>query len=299
MMITVQAEKSLANATMSPSSDGDPERDLQPARVEPAAVRLLRGRLGGCLAHGAQPTTLARTIQTRPVGAEAAPRLAPRRARREEPVDGRAGAADVGAEGAELAQLVGERRRREVVRRQRGEIARRASAASSGRAGAPRSRPRRPARRTPRRRRRSTPSRAPSGRTQEHGVVLRQVERRQSRAVALAELRALGEEERDVGAERGGELVQLRSAGAAGRASRSRAAARRRRPSCRRRARRRPGSACRCGRASAARRRPPRRAARARRRTSVSSAKPVDARGCAAGSSAIAVGEARPAGARS
>ena len=42
----------------------------------------------------------------------------------EEPVDGRAGTADVGAERAEPQQLGGERRRREVVRRQRGEVAR-------------------------------------------------------------------------------------------------------------------------------------------------------------------------------
>ena len=42
----------------------------------------------------------------------------------EEPVDGRAGAADVGSERAEPEQLRGERRGGEVVRRQRGEVAR-------------------------------------------------------------------------------------------------------------------------------------------------------------------------------
>src|SRR5918999_2392720 len=42
---------------------------------------------------------------------------------REEPVDGRAGARDVRAEGAELAKFVGEWRRHEVVRRERSEVA--------------------------------------------------------------------------------------------------------------------------------------------------------------------------------
>ena len=41
----------------------------------------------------------------------------------EEAVDGGPGAADVGAEGAELDEALCERRRREVVRRQRGELA--------------------------------------------------------------------------------------------------------------------------------------------------------------------------------
>ena len=42
----------------------------------------------------------------------------------EEAVHGRAGAADVGAEGAARAELVGERRRDEVVQGQCGEVAR-------------------------------------------------------------------------------------------------------------------------------------------------------------------------------
>ena len=42
----------------------------------------------------------------------------------EEAVDGRPGAADVGAEGAELDEMLRERRRREIVRRQGGELAR-------------------------------------------------------------------------------------------------------------------------------------------------------------------------------
>src|SRR6266545_3418981 len=46
----------------------------------------------------------------------------------EEPVDGRAGAADIRPEGAQLAQLVRQRRAREVVRRERGEVARAADA---------------------------------------------------------------------------------------------------------------------------------------------------------------------------
>src|SRR5439155_11920816 len=46
-------------------------------------------------------------------------------------------------------------------------------------------------------------------REQKHDpVVLREVERGQRGTVALAQLRALGEEERDVGAELGGELAQ-------------------------------------------------------------------------------------------
>ena len=69
----------------------------------------------------------------------AAMRLGGQRPRRvgEEAVDGRAGAGHVGAERAERAQLVGERRRGEIVRRERGEVAgRRERALGAGRAPA-------------------------------------------------------------------------------------------------------------------------------------------------------------------
>ena len=87
--------------------------------------------------------------------------------RLEEAVDGRPGAADVGAERAERSGA----RRRAARRRGRSagarEVARAldpASASTRGRRAAPRSRPRPTARRRRGRRPRSTPSSAPSGR---------------------------------------------------------------------------------------------------------------------------------------
>ena len=104
----------------------------------------------------------------------------------EEPVDGRAGAADVGAEGSEAAQLGGERRRGEVVRRQRREVAR----AAHGRerrlergAPAPPSPPRRPLVEAPVDGRRRVLAGAVRER-EDDPVVLRQVERRELGAVA-------------------------------------------------------------------------------------------------------------------
>ena len=84
----------------------------------------------------------------------------------EQTVDRRAGARDIGAEGSRGAQLVGERRAREIVRRERGEVEQaldRARASSSAARARP-SRALRRARRTPRRRplSRSSPCRGSS-----------------------------------------------------------------------------------------------------------------------------------------
>src|SRR6266540_480264 len=125
----------------------------------------------------------------------------------EEPIHRRSGAADVGTEGAELAQLLGERRRREVVRRQGGEVG-----------GSPCLRQRL----TERVATLLESWSAVEGLVDSCGrfllraareheqdpVVLRQGERRELAAVAETELRARREEERDVGAEAGGERVQ-------------------------------------------------------------------------------------------
>ena len=132
----------------------------------------------------------------------------------EEPVDRRAGAADVGAEGAERAQLVRERRRSRGrsrgsaarsrgrrTARERGEERGAALLEAGGAVAAVEGGVDGRGRRLLARRAGATSSTQKScGRSSGSSV----------RAVAGAELRAVGEEERDVGAERRGELVQLR-----------------------------------------------------------------------------------------
>ena len=164
----------------------------------------------------------------------------------EEPVDARAGAADVGAEGAELAQPLRERRRGEVVRRQapRDRAAARTAGerARAARPAAPRTRRPRPGRRTAR-----TPSPVeafvtPAGRTSTTQKSCGRSSGVEDRPVARAELRAVG---RGRTARRRRSSRRARRAGparAARGAARSRAEARRLRPSCRRRARPRRGS---------------------------------------------------------
>src|SRR5579872_6211555 len=129
----------------------------------------------------------------------------------EQSVERRAGAAHVGAEGAVRAELLRERRRHEVVRGQRGEVARAAKA--------------------PERRVHGGAALVEAGgaaalveggidrgggrllrvvrEDEEDPEVLRHVERRELRAVAGPELRAVGEEEGHVGAEPCGEVVQV------------------------------------------------------------------------------------------
>src|SRR5204862_2278356 len=129
----------------------------------------------------------------------------------EEPVHDRPCAGHVGSECAEFEQLGGERRARQVVRGELGEIGGSTDLAySAPERSAPVSKPRaavalvegcvdRPAREL-----------FGPAREQEHDpVVLRQVQRRQLRAVTEAELRALAKEERHVGAELGCELAQM------------------------------------------------------------------------------------------
>src|SRR5262249_30837280 len=122
----------------------------------------------------------------------------------EQPVDGGAGAAHVGTEGPELGDAGGERRGGEVVGRQRGEVARLQRleqvlaplleprlAVEAGIDG--------------------------SGRLlddavredEEHGVVARQLDAIERRAVARAELRAERQEERHVRPERCRQRMQL------------------------------------------------------------------------------------------
>src|SRR5689334_19774598 len=126
-MITVQRETSDEIATTIPSSTAIHSairsrrcRSQRPARVEwwsiapvPITRATLPSRFG-------QPQPAERR--------ERRLRRLRRRARLEEAVERRAGAADVGPEGAVGTELGGERRAREVVRRQRGEVSRRADA---------------------------------------------------------------------------------------------------------------------------------------------------------------------------
>ena len=176
----------------------------------------------------------------------------------EEAVDGRAGAADVGAEGSEAAQLVGERR---GARSFGGSAARSRGAPDCVRAveqrRAPLVEPASP--------RRVVEARVDVGRrvfaapSREHEhdpVVLRQLERLERRCRRRSP--SCGprlEEERDVGAELDARARARRSSRGAARAQRlvREPERRRRRRSCRRRAPRRPGCACRSSRASAAR----------------------------------------------
>ena len=116
------------------STSNDDERALERprsrARASVRCGRSHRPRVGSSSCSSrlrsprAQPYHAGAVSQVRPRAPQLRARGLGVRAVLEEPVDGRPGAADVGAEGAERAQLVGERRRREVVRRQRGEVAR-------------------------------------------------------------------------------------------------------------------------------------------------------------------------------
>ena len=116
--------------------------------------------------------------------------------------------------------------------------------------------------------------------------VLRQVDRREHRAVAGAEPRPVDEEERDVGADLGRDVVQLLVRRAARRACRSRAGVRSPRRSCRRRDRPRRGCASRSSRASAGSTAACAASSSSASRTSVSSAKP-STRVCSAGSTSM------------
>ena len=190
-------------------------------------------------------------IQTRPE-----PRNRSRRARRialvhEQSVDGRTGAAHVCAERPFGEQLFGERRRREVVRRQRGEVGRaadRVERREQAQRGAPRIRA---GVVEARRRRALSTASARRRRQDEHDpVVLRQVERLEVDAPPRRELRPVGEEERDIGAELCRERVQPFARERLRQAARSRARAPRQRRSCRLRDRPRRGCASRSARAS-------------------------------------------------
>src|SRR5215211_4212843 len=131
MMITVQREKSSSIATISPSRTAITSaiftRRSANQRVSSRVAGA--GAAGGGTAGGGTAGSL--TAATLPCwgadpGAPAARELPPRAVclgtAPEEPVDGRSGAADVGAERAQGAKLGRERRRREVVLGQRCEI---------------------------------------------------------------------------------------------------------------------------------------------------------------------------------
>src|SRR5439155_123631 len=130
----------------------------------------------------------------------------------EESVERGAGTADVGAEGAEPAKLLGERRRREVVRRQRGEVAR---AADGGQRVEQPPTPLLVAERPLALVERAVDVggrllRSVAREQQDDPVVLRQIERLELGAVAGSELRSVAEEERNVGTEARGDALELR-----------------------------------------------------------------------------------------
>ena len=194
-----------------PFDRGDPERDAHPPLAKPAA-----GTAGTMLDcgrpdHANQPYHAGTVTQTRPKRrSRRAARVGVRRPVKEA-VDGRAGAADVGAKGALREQLAGERRRCQIVRRQGGEVAR---------APHPRERcaqgleavfvaalaPTLVERRIDLRRR---PLRRAFGSEEQDDEVLRQIERLEHGAVAGPELRPVAQEERHVRPDPSRELVQL------------------------------------------------------------------------------------------
>ena len=91
-------------------------RSQRPVRLVPCSMTALRSSM-------AQPYQAGRGEPGSTPGRERAARGLRLLPPGEEPVDGRAGARDVRAEGAELLELVRERRGGEVVGRQRGEVA--------------------------------------------------------------------------------------------------------------------------------------------------------------------------------
>src|SRR3954453_19082322 len=143
-------------------------------------------------------------------GAERTPGLVGLLAVMEEAVHDGPGSADVGPEGAEAGELLGVRRRREVVRREGGQVARAADllervlergaavfvallCSARIESGVDR---------------RGRVLARPLRQQQDDPVVLRQVELLELRARAAGKLGACRQEERNVGAETGGELME-------------------------------------------------------------------------------------------
>src|SRR3954454_18335803 len=106
---------------------GDPERDADPAGAQPAtdprAAMVDRACLEGAVGRHASTVPSWNCEPDPAAGAERAPGLVGLVAVMEEAVHDGPGSADVGPEGAEAGELLGVRRRREVVRRERSQVA--------------------------------------------------------------------------------------------------------------------------------------------------------------------------------